>query len=127
MKTKPGMLVIVLIAVGSAALGSWRLSATANQAHDTGKNARVAISHALPRMDADHLDAKVSKSPISLERPARPTAIPAPSSHTWRKAPSAARSMTSRSMSTRLERLSMKPPMKFIEYPPTPARANPPS
>ena len=59
MKIKPGMLAIVLIAVGSAALGSWGLSAVANQAHDTGKNARVAISHALPRMDADHLDAKV--------------------------------------------------------------------
>jgi len=59
MKIKPEMLAIILIAVGSAALGSWGLSATTNQAHDTGKNARVAISHALPRMDADHLDAKV--------------------------------------------------------------------
>ena len=51
---------IVLTTVGVAALGSWRLSATAsNQAYETGKNTRIAISQKLPRMDGDHLEAKV--------------------------------------------------------------------
>ena len=49
---------IILMAVGVAALGSWRLSATSNQAHETGENIRVAISQTLPRMDGDHLEAK---------------------------------------------------------------------
>jgi quercetin dioxygenase-like cupin family protein len=59
MKIKPGVLAIIPITVSFVALGSWGLSVTTNQAHDSGKNARVAISHALPRMDANHLDAKV--------------------------------------------------------------------
>jgi quercetin dioxygenase-like cupin family protein len=52
---------IILMAVGVAALGPWRLSGTvtSNQAHETGKNTRIAISQRLPRMDGDHLEAKV--------------------------------------------------------------------
>jgi quercetin dioxygenase-like cupin family protein len=51
---------IVLMTVGAVALGSWRLSATvtSKQAHEIGKNPRVAISQTLPRMDGDHLEAK---------------------------------------------------------------------
>jgi len=59
MKIKPGMLAIIPMTLGFAALGSWGLSVTTHQARDSGKNARVAISHALPRMDTNHLDAKV--------------------------------------------------------------------
>ena len=49
---------IILMAVGVAALGSWRLSATSKQAHETGENTRVAISQTLPRMDGGDLEAK---------------------------------------------------------------------
>jgi len=59
-KMQAGMPAIILMTVGVAVLGSWRLSATvtSNQAHETGKNTRVAISQTLPRMDGDHLEAK---------------------------------------------------------------------
>ena len=61
MRTQASMPAITLMTVGVAATGFWGLSATAttNQAHETGKNTRVAISETLPRMDADHLEAKV--------------------------------------------------------------------
>ena len=59
MKMQPSLPAIMLMTLGLAALGSRALSATANQAHEKGKDARVAISQALPRMDADHLEGKV--------------------------------------------------------------------
>ena len=51
---------ITLMTLGVTALGSWKLSATAtsNQAHETG-NTRIAISQTLPRMEGDHLEAKI--------------------------------------------------------------------
>ena len=60
MKIQACMPAIILIAVGVAALGSWRLSGTvtSNQTHEAGKNTRVAISQTLRRMDGDHLVAK---------------------------------------------------------------------
>jgi quercetin dioxygenase-like cupin family protein len=61
MKMQAGMPALILMTIGVATLRSWRLSAivTSNQAHETGENIRVAISQKLPRMDADHLEAKV--------------------------------------------------------------------
>jgi quercetin dioxygenase-like cupin family protein len=58
MKKQASMPAIILMTVGVAALGSWRLSATSKQAQKTGENIRVAISQTLPRMDGDHLKAK---------------------------------------------------------------------
>src|SRR5215472_8489950 len=58
MKMQARMPAIILMAVGVAAPGSWRLSATSKQAHETGENTRVAISQTLPRMDGGHLEAK---------------------------------------------------------------------
>ena len=55
---QPSPPAIILMTVGVAAVGSWGPSATTNQAQETGKNARIAISQTLPRMDADHLEAK---------------------------------------------------------------------
>jgi quercetin dioxygenase-like cupin family protein len=49
---------IMLMTIGVVALGIRDLPATAKQAHDTGKNTRVAISQRLPRMDGNHLEAK---------------------------------------------------------------------
>jgi quercetin dioxygenase-like cupin family protein len=61
MKMQASMPAVILITIGVAALGSWRLSATvtSHQAHETGGKVRVAISQKLPRMDGDHLEAKV--------------------------------------------------------------------
>jgi quercetin dioxygenase-like cupin family protein len=60
MKMQASMPAIILMTVSVAAVGSWMLSAavTYNQAHEAGKNTRVAISQTLPRMDGDHLEAK---------------------------------------------------------------------
>ena len=58
MKMHANMPAITLMMVGVAALGSWRLSSTSKQAHETGENTRVAISQTLPRMDGNHLEAK---------------------------------------------------------------------
>jgi quercetin dioxygenase-like cupin family protein len=60
MKMQASMPAIILMTVGVAALGSWKLSdtETSKQAHETGKNTRVAISQTLPRMDGDHLESK---------------------------------------------------------------------
>jgi len=60
MKMQASMPAILLTTVGVAVLGSWRLSTTvtSNQAHETGKNTRIAISQTLPRMDGDHMEAK---------------------------------------------------------------------
>ena len=58
-----------------AALGSWGRSATANQTHEAGKNARVAISQTLPRMDGNHLEAK------AIEVTYQPGASSLPHSH----------------------------------------------
>ena len=118
---------IILMAVGVAALGSWRLSATSNQAHETGENIRVAISQTLPRMDGDHLEAKAIEVTYQPGASSPAHSHPSRCSRTSRKALSAARSMTSRSVSTKLEKPSMKPPMEFIECPRTPARPNPQS
>lgn len=59
MKIQASMPAIVLT-VGVIAFGSWKLSATvtSNQAHETGKSTRIAISQKLSRMDGDHLEAK---------------------------------------------------------------------
>ena len=53
-------IVLIAITLSVASLGLWKLSAavTSKQAHDDGKNARVAISQNLPRMEGDHLNAK---------------------------------------------------------------------
>ena len=52
------LLTLVLTILGSAAIGSWGLSAIAKQGNDLGHHDRVAMSHSLPRMDGDHLEAK---------------------------------------------------------------------
>jgi quercetin dioxygenase-like cupin family protein len=60
MKMQASMPAIILITAGVVVLGSWRPSATvtSNQAHESGKNTRVAISQTLARMDGDHLEAR---------------------------------------------------------------------
>lgn len=51
------LLTLVLTILGAAAIGSWGLWATANQ-RNVGQHDRVVMSHSLPRMDGDHLEAK---------------------------------------------------------------------
>jgi quercetin dioxygenase-like cupin family protein len=52
------LLTLVLTILCVAAIGSWALSAIAKQGSDIGNHDRVAMSHSLPRMDGDHLEAK---------------------------------------------------------------------